>query len=103
MKKQYSIRFLLLAALALAFTVILVFTLGYSSWSQRAHLEEFSQKYVDNLAKSYFDGLNTMMVTGTIGNREVLRNKVTAPADVLDVRVLRRAQLNALYGAGNTD
>lgn len=103
MKKQYSIRFLLLAALALAFTVILVFTLGYSSWSQRAHLEEFSQKYVDNLAKSYFDGLNTMMVTGTIGNREVLRNKVTAPEDVLDVRVIRSDQLNAMYGAGNTD
>ncbi|WP_417548117.1 methyl-accepting chemotaxis protein [Marinobacter segnicrescens] len=103
MKKQYSIRFLLLAALALAFTVILVFTLAYSSWSQQAHLEEFSHKYVDNLAKSYFDGLNTMMVTGTIGNREVLRNKVTAPEDVLDVRVIRSDQLNAMYGAGNSD
>ncbi len=103
MKKQYSIRFLLLAALALAFTVILVFTLAYSSWSQQAHLEEFSHKYVDNLAKSYFDGLNTMMVTGTIGNREVLRNKVTAPEDVLDVRVIRSDQVNAMYGAGNSD
>ncbi|MGM0570385.1 methyl-accepting chemotaxis protein [Marinobacter sp.] len=103
MKKHYSIRFLLLAALALAFTIILVFTLAYSSWSQQAHLEEFSHKYVDNLAKSYFDGLNTMMVTGTIGNREVLRNKVTAPDDVLDVRVIRSDQLNAMYGAGNSD
>ncbi|MCK7544877.1 methyl-accepting chemotaxis protein [Marinobacter bryozoorum] len=103
MKQQYSIRFLLLTALAMAFIVILVFTLAYSSWSQRAHLEEYSHKYVDNLAKSYFDGLNTMMVTGTIGNREVLRDKVTAPEDVLDVRVIRSDQLNAMYGAGNAD
>ena len=69
MKKQYSIRFLLLAALAAAFSLVLVFTVIYSADSQRDHLEEFSHKYVDGLAKSYFDGLNTMMVTGTIGNR----------------------------------
>ena len=81
MKKQYSIRFLLLAALAAAFTVILVFTVVYSAQSQRAHLEEYSHKYVDGLAKSFFDGLNTMMVTGTINNRDVLREKVMAPED----------------------
>ena len=101
MKKQYSIRFLLLAALAAAFTVILVFTVVYSAQSQRAHLEEYSHKYVDGLAKSFFDGLNTMMVTGTINNRDVLREKVMAPEDVLDVRVIRSDQLNAMYGAGN--
>jgi len=100
MKKHYSIRFLLLAALAAAFTVILVFTVAYSAWSQRAHLEEYSHKYVDGLAKSYFDGLNTMMVTGTIGNRSVLREKVTAPEDVLDVRIIRSDQLNAMFGPG---
>ncbi|PSF14368.1 methyl-accepting chemotaxis protein [Marinobacter fuscus] len=103
MKKHYSIRFLLLAALALAFTAILVFTIAYSAQSQRAHLEEYSHKYVDGLAKSYFDGLNTMMVTGTIGNRSVLRDKVTAPEEVLDVRVIRSDQLNAMYGAGSAE
>ncbi|MFO8141660.1 MAG: methyl-accepting chemotaxis protein [Marinobacter sp.] len=101
MKKHYSIRFLLLAALAVAFSVILVFTVIYSSQTQRAHLEEYSHKYVDGLAKSYFDGLNTMMVTGTINNREVLRDRARASADVLDIRVVRSDQLNAMYGAGN--
>ncbi|GHD51045.1 methyl-accepting chemotaxis protein [Marinobacter persicus] len=103
MKKHYSIRFLLLAALAAAFTVILVFTIAYSAWSQRAHLEEYSHKYVDGLAKSYFDGLNTMMVTGTIGNKDVLRNKATAPEEVLDVRVIRSDQLIDMYGTANAD
>ncbi|SRR5690554_280482 len=103
MKKQYSIRFLLLAALAAAFSVILVFTVVYSAQSQRAHLEEYSHKYVDGLAKSFFDGLNTMMVTGTIGNRNMLREKVMAPDDVLDVRVIRSDQLNAMFGAGSAE
>ncbi|WP_298450456.1 methyl-accepting chemotaxis protein [uncultured Marinobacter sp.] len=100
MKNQYSIRFLLLAALAAAFSLILVFTLFYSANAQRDHMEEFSHKYVDGLAKSYFDGLNTMMVTGTISNREVLRDKVMAPEDVLDVRVIRSDQLNRMFGKG---
>lgn len=100
MKKHYSIRFLLLAALAAAFSLILVFTVLYSANAQRDHMEEFSHKYVDGLAKSYFDGLNTMMVTGTINNRDVLRNKVMAPKDVLDVRVVRSDQLNRMFGKG---
>lgn len=103
MKKQYSIRFLLLAALAAAFTIILVFTLAYSSWSQSSHLEDYSRKYVDGLANSYFDGLNTMMVTGTIGNKEVLRDKATEPDDVLNVRVVRSDELNDMYGTANAD
>src|SRR5690554_6261608 len=98
MKNQYSIRFLLLAALAAAFSLILVFTVLHSASAQRDHMEEFSHKYVDGLAKSYFDGLNTMMVTGTISNRDVLRDKVMAPADVLDVRVIRSDQLNQMFG-----
>ncbi|WP_254774285.1 hypothetical protein [Marinobacter sp. AC-23] len=100
MKNQYSIRFLLLAALAAAFSLVLVFTVLYSANAQRSHMEEFSHKYVDGLAKSYFDGLNTMMVTGTIGNRDVLRDKVKAPEDVLDVRVIRSDQLNQMFGKG---
>jgi len=101
MKQQYSIRFLLLAALAVAFLIILAFTVVYSSYSQRAHLEEYSHKYVDGLAKSYFDGLNTMMVTGTINNREELRERARASENVLDIRVVRSDQLNAMYGSGN--
>lgn len=100
MTRNYSIRFLLLAALAAAFSLILVFTVLYSANAQRDHVEEFSHKYVDGLSKSYFDGLNTMMVTGTINNRDVLRDKVMAPEDVLDVRVVRSDHLNEMFGKG---
>ena len=92
---------LLLATLAGAFSLVLVFTVFYGARSQSQHLEEYTEKYVEGISKSYFDALNTMMVTGTIGNRDVLREKVTAPEDVLDVRVIRSDQLNAMYGQGN--
>jgi len=101
MKKYHSIQFLLLAALAVAFSLILVLSVLHSATSQREHLEEFTRKYVEGLAKSYFDGLNTLMVTGAIGNRDVLRDKVKAPEDILDVRVVRGEPLNRVYGSGN--
>lgn len=102
MKTKQSIRFLLLAALAAAFSLVLVFTVLYSAHAQRDHMEEFSHKYVEGLAKSYFDGLNTMMVTGTISNRDMLRDKVMAPEDILDVRVIRGDQINRLFGKGTS-
>lgn len=100
MKKNRSIRFLLLAALASAFTLVLAFTLLYANHSQRAHMEDYTRKYVEGLQKSYFDALNTMMVTGTIANQPLLRERTMAPPAVLDVRVVRSDKLNALYGPG---
>ncbi|PXX89100.1 methyl-accepting chemotaxis protein [Marinobacter vulgaris] len=101
MRKNQSIRFVLLFALAGAFSLILVLTLLYGNYSQRQHLEDYTGRYVEGLSKSYFDALNTMMVTGTINNRQMLREKATAPEDVLDVRVIRSKQLNDMFGSGN--
>lgn len=100
MKKQYSIRFLLLAALAAAFSLVLVLTVLYNARAQSDHLEEYTHRYVDGLAKSYFDGLNTMMLTGTMANREMLRQKFAAPEDVLDVRVIRGDHVKQVFGNG---
>ena len=102
MNKTKSIRSLLLLTLAAAFAVILAFTIIYGAQSQREHLEDYSRKYVAGLSKSYFDALNTMMVTGTIGNREMLREKIMTSEEILDVRVIRSDQLNQMYGQGNS-
>ncbi|MFO7995472.1 MAG: methyl-accepting chemotaxis protein [Marinobacter sp.] len=103
MRKNQSIRFVLLFALAGAFSLILVLTLLYGNYSQRQHLEDYTGRYVEGLSKSYFDALNTMMVTGTINNRQMLREKATAPEDVLDVQVIRSERLNDMFGAGDGD
>lgn len=100
MKKSRSIRFLLLTALAGAFSLVLAFTLIYANVTQREHMEDYSRKYVHGLQKSYFDALNTMMVTGTINNQAMLRQRAMEPEAVLDVRVVRSDKLNALYGPG---
>ncbi|MGB0895367.1 MAG: methyl-accepting chemotaxis protein [Parashewanella sp.] len=79
---------------------MLIFTLWFSAYSQQQNLESYAQKHVHSISKSYFDSLNTMMLTGTIGNRELLREKITAEDEIKDIRVIRSPILNKLYGNG---
>ncbi|RYV02623.1 methyl-accepting chemotaxis protein [Shewanella sp. OPT22] len=100
MSKPLSIRTLVLTTLAIIFLIVLAFTLWFGSSSQRAHLEEYAQDHTHSLTKSYFDSLNTMMLTGTIGNRELLRKKMTAEEEIKDIRIIRSPALNKVFGKG---
>ncbi|MCW4293134.1 MAG: methyl-accepting chemotaxis protein, partial [Candidatus Thiodiazotropha taylori] len=44
--------------------------------------------------------MNAMMFTGTMGNREMLREKISARDGVLEVRMLRAEAINKTFGAG---
>ena len=103
MSKSLSIRTLVLLTLAAIFLVVLVFTLWFGAASQRSHLEEYAQDHTHSLTKSYFDSLNTMMLTGTIGNREMLRKKMMAEEQIKDIRIIRSPELNKLFGKGLAD
>lgn len=100
MAKDRSIRFLLLSALASAFMLVLVFTLMYGVNSQREQMEKYTRLHLHGMSKSYFDAVNTMMLAGTMANREMLREKMVAPEDVLDIRVIRSEALSKTFGPG---
>lgn len=69
------------------------------------------KEYVLNLAKNqvteltdwYFDSLNTMMLTGNMSQRAILRKKILARDQVLDARVLRGDPVIQQYGPGFAD
>lgn len=103
MLKTLSIRNVLLAALAGAFTLVLVFTIFYSMTTQKNDLIRFSEKHVKSVGSAYFDSLNTMMLSGSINNRDMLRDKALNEPDLLDIRVVRSDALNAMYGSGRDE
>ncbi|MCG8012435.1 MAG: methyl-accepting chemotaxis protein, partial [Candidatus Thiodiazotropha weberae] len=47
--------------------------------------------------------MNAMMFTGTMGNREMLREKISKREGVLEVRMLRAETVNKTFGAGFDD
>ncbi|RJY18260.1 methyl-accepting chemotaxis protein [Parashewanella spongiae] len=100
MTNSLSIRALVLTTLATIFLVVLSVTLWFGASSQQEHLESYAQQHSHSLSQSYFDSLNTMMLTGTIANRGLLRDKMTADKSVKDIRVIRSDELNKVFGQG---
>ncbi|WNO10778.1 methyl-accepting chemotaxis protein [Teredinibacter sp. KSP-S5-2] len=100
MFSRFSIRTLILGVLAVVFTLVLAFNVIYSSETQQSRMEESSRHQVYSLSKSYFDALNTMMHTGTMANRQLLREKMLATPNVEDIRIVRGEPISALYGSG---
>lgn len=103
MKKTTSIRFIVLVTLLMVFSFVNIFTLYFNAENQSERLEEFAKHQVSSMASSYFDTLNTMMLSGSIANREVYRNKLLASENIVGARVVRGELITSMFGKGLGD
>ena len=55
------------------------------------------------MADSYFDALNTMMITGSMNRRAVLRKKIESRPAVISARIIRAKAVDSLFGKGKPD
>ena len=65
-------------------------------------LQLIEQQTMDT-ADSYFDGINTMMVTGTMNQSGLLRDKILARPGIIDARIIRGEGITRLYGEGKAE
>ncbi len=85
--------FLLVLALVTTFAVI----------HERDRLMDFAERQATEMTTLYFDSLNTMMLTGTMDQRSILRNKMLARDEIIEARVIRGQPVIAQYGQGFPD
>ncbi|MCW8944336.1 MAG: methyl-accepting chemotaxis protein, partial [Sedimenticola sp.] len=62
-------------ALIFLFLIILLVSAFYQFNSQRNLVEELVMDQTETLADSYFDNVNTLMLTGGMANKEIARKK----------------------------
>lgn len=86
--------------LLILFSLVLISTTLYQALRERELLLQMSEEKVDYQIQAYFDGLNIMMLTGTIGQREQLHAKMAAHPHVLSARVMRAESVNRQFGPG---
>ena len=89
--------------MAAIFLMSLVLVTVYSTEQQTQRALESAEMHVDDLINSHLDGLNAMMLTGTMANRGILQQKLMARDGVLAVRTMRSAKLKELFGPGLSD
>jgi methyl-accepting chemotaxis protein len=86
--------------MALIFILIMSVVTIYSAQQQKDRLLELSEHQIFDVLHGYLDSLNAMMFTGTMGNRELLREKIQKREGVVEIRMLRAEAVSKTFGKG---
>jgi methyl-accepting chemotaxis protein len=99
-RKYRSIKTKIRSTLLLPFAVMLLLTSAYLTYSQRVLEDKVGKDLVSGLADSYFDNINTLMLTNQMASAEIARQKVLSTPEVKDARIVRGEGITRFYGNG---
>jgi len=85
---------------ALVFLLVTVIETTLSVKYEKEQFLKIAKEQVTDLTTMYFDSLNTMMLTGTMHERAILRGKLLARNQILDARVIRGNPVKQQFGEG---
>ncbi|WGW01624.1 methyl-accepting chemotaxis protein [Vibrio sp. YMD68] len=97
---KISVSFKLLVTLISVSTLVLSVSTGYQYIQQRNLINSVLSEQLHEKASNYFDSLNMMMITGTMAQKETLREKAMAQEGIENVKVLRADAVSKMYGDG---
>lgn len=100
---QFSLRTKVNLTVGLVFLLMMVLVTTAAVTHERDRLMEAVEQQVKEMTTLYFDSLNTMMLTGTMDQRSILRNKMLARKNILEARVIRGQPVAAQFGPGYPD
>jgi len=100
---RLSLRTKVNAIVGAVFCLMLVLITAAGVIHEREHMMETTELQVKEMATYYFDSLNTMMLTGTMDQRGILRDKLLARKEILGARALRGEAVVAQFGPGSSD
>lgn len=101
--KHLSIRAKVNMAVGGVFSLLLIIVTSYEVHHERERLMEMAEYEVEEAADFYFDSLNTMMLTDSMNQRGILRNKMLARPDIVEARIIRGQPVADQFGPGNED
>ncbi len=88
-KAASSIQVKVALAISLAFTAILVVSTLLTLTSERRLAADIGMDKAAVMGNSFFDGVNTMMLTGNMDQKASLRQKLMAEKGVLELRIVQ--------------
>jgi len=97
---RYSLRTKVNLTISIVFIAVLALVTMAAVTHEREKLMEVAEKQVKDMTTLYFDSLNTMMLTGTMDQRSILRNKMLARKEILEARVIRGQPVAGQFGPG---
>lgn len=99
-QRQMSVQTKINIALLSVFFVVMAASLVFSVSNEKKLVLEVVEQQTKDAADSYFDSINTMMLTGTMAQRNVLRDKILARPGITDARIIRADLITSVFGPG---
>ncbi|MDJ0806886.1 MAG: methyl-accepting chemotaxis protein [Gammaproteobacteria bacterium] len=96
-----SIKSKIRRTLLIQFGIMLLLTGSYLAYSQQVLVENLVKDQASTLADSYFDNINTLMLTGGMASRDIPRNKLLSRPEILDARIIRGEGISKVFGPGS--
>jgi len=85
---------------AIIFIIVIATVTGYTGYREKNIALDFAKEQVKDMSTFYFDSLNTMMLTGTMDQRSVLRDKILRRPGIKEARVVRGEPVKQQFGRG---
>lgn len=87
-KITHSLQARILLAIGLAFALVLAVSSVLTYRSEHVLAEKIGMDKAKDMARTYFDGVNRMMLSGTTEQKEDLRQSMLAQGSLLDVQII---------------
>jgi methyl-accepting chemotaxis protein len=68
--------------------------------SEKNFVEKIVQNQAHEAVDQYFDSVNTLMISGAMDKREILREKTLKRKDIVEARIFRSKAVKDLFGEG---
>ena len=98
--KGFSIPAKINLVVGVVFLLVIILVTFFVFTQDKSRALEQAQARTSDMSTLYFDSLNTMMLTGTMGQRKILQDKMLRRPGVLEARVIRGEPVNNQFGPG---
>ena len=103
MDHAVSIQTKILVSIASVFLLLTSISMLFMAERQKQMIHTLATDKTRDIANSYFDGLNAMMLTGSMAQSRFLREKIESHADVISVRLIRSKSIADTFGPGSSE
>ncbi|MCP3673095.1 MAG: HAMP domain-containing protein [Gammaproteobacteria bacterium] len=98
-----SIKNKILVVLVFIFILLIIITTTITAVNERNMILDLAVDKTHQIASTYFDNINTMMLSGTMSQRALLRDKLLENKEITKVKIIRTETVSKLYGTGNPE
>ncbi len=98
-----SLKNKILAVLIVVFVLLIAATTTITMINERDMVMELAVDKTEQMTRTFFDNVNTMMLSGTMPQRSILREKLLETDGVQAVKIIRGDAVKNIFGAGNPE